>query len=88
MVAAENIVFPVFTILAAALLLISFFAHRRSGSRKMLVLSGVFLIFLTKGVVVSISLWVDILSLGTMFVIGIGMDSMALILLYLSTLRV
>jgi hypothetical protein len=88
MISIENIVFPAFTVLAAALLLISFFAYRRNGSKKMLVLSGVFLIFLTKGILVSILLWVDLVSLYWMLVIGIGMDSLALLLLYLSTLRV
>ena len=54
----------------------------------MLVLSGVFLIFLTKGILVSILLWIDLVSLYWMLVIGIGMDSLALLLLYVSTLRV
>ena len=88
MIAAENVIFPLFTTLAAALLLISFLAYRRNGSRKMLILSGVFLIFLTKGVIVSISLWIDLMSIYWMFLIGIGIDSLALIMLYISTLRV
>jgi hypothetical protein len=88
MIAVENVIFPLFTTLAAALLLISFLAYRRSGSKKMLILSGVFLIFLTKGVIISISLWIDLMSIYWMFMIGIGIDSLALILLYISTLRV
>ncbi len=88
MIYLENIVFSVFTVLAASLLLISLLAFRRTRSKKMLILSGVFTFFLVKGVLISISLWVDIFSIYWLLIAGVGIDSFALILLYLSTMRV
>ncbi len=88
MIDVENIVFPVFTVLAASLLLISLLAFSRTRSKKMLILSGVFTFFLVKGALISISLWVGLFSLYWLLIIGVGIDSLALILLYLSTMRV
>lgn len=88
MIDIENIVFSVFTVLAASLLLISLLAFSRTKSKKMLILSGVFTAFLVKGVLISISLWVDLFSLYWLLIAGVGIDSLALILLYLSTMKV
>ena len=84
----ENVFFSVFTVLSGALLLISLLAFRRSGSRRMLVLSGVFALFLGKGMILTISLFMELASLYWLLVIGAGIDSIALILLYLTTMKV
>jgi len=88
LIAVENIVFSVFTVLAGALLMISVIAYRRSGSGKMLMLCCVFTFFLAKGVIISASLWIDIFSMYMLLIIGSGLDALALILLYISTMRV
>jgi hypothetical protein len=54
----------------------------------MLVLSGVFGFFLIKGLILTISLFADLLSLYWLLVAGAGIDSLALILLYLTTMKV
>jgi hypothetical protein len=84
----ENVFFAIFTILSGALLLISLLAYRRSSSRRMLVLAGVFVLFLLKGMILTVSLFMDLLSLYWLLVSGAGMDSLALILLYLTTMKV
>lgn len=84
----ENIFFSIFTVLSGALLLISILAFIRSSSKRMLVLAGVFTLFLLKGIILTISLFLDLLSLYWLLVIGAGVDSLALILLYLTTMKV
>ncbi len=84
----ENIFFSIFTVLSGALLLISILAFMRSSSKRMLVLGGVFTLFLLKGIILTISLFLDLLSLYWLLVIGAGVDSLALILLYLTTMKV
>ncbi len=84
----ENIFFSVFTVLSGALLLISILAFMRSSSKRMLVLAGVFTLFLLKGIILTISLFLDLLSLYWLLMIGAGVDSLALILLYLTTMKV
>ncbi len=84
----ENVFFAIFTILSGALLLISLLAYKRSSSRRMLVLAGVFVLFLLKGMILTVSLFMDLLSLYWLLVAGAGMDSLALILLYLTTMKV
>lgn len=84
----ENIIFSVFTVLAGALLVISLLAFQRSKKTKMLMLSAVFLIFVVKGLVISISLFVDLLS-PYWLVVAFGIfDCIAIVVLYFSTLKV
>ncbi len=88
MLGIENLVFAAFTAMSAVLLTVSVLAFRRSRSRKMLVLSGVFLLFLVKGTLISLALFTEVMGLYGLIVIGSGFDTLALLLLYISTMRV
>jgi hypothetical protein len=88
MMRIENLVFAAFTAMSAVLLAISLLAYRRSSSRKMLVLSSVFLLFLAKGVLISVALFTEVMGLYGLIVVGSGIDTLALMLLYASTMRV
>lgn len=84
----ENLLFAAYTVLSLVLLLVSFIAYRRSKNSKMLVLCGAFLLFFAKGVLLSLVLFLDFLGMFELLLIGTGIDTLALILLYASTLRV
>jgi hypothetical protein len=84
----ENLVFAAFTALSLSLLAISVLAYKRSASRKMLILSVVFFLFLAKGILISVSLLVDLMGLYELLIVGSGLDTFALLVLYGSTMRV
>jgi hypothetical protein len=88
MLGMENLVFAAFTTISVVLLTVSVLAYRRSRSRKMLVLSGVFLLFLIKGTLISLALFTEVMGLYELIVVGSGIDTLALLTLYLSTMRV
>jgi hypothetical protein len=50
-------------ILAIFLLVFSFISYRHTGSRKMLFVMGVFVLFTLKGIIMSLSLFTDIIEL-------------------------
>lgn len=84
----ENVLFAMFTVLSLILLVVSLMAYRRSGRRKMLLLSAVFGAFLIKGILISIALFTEVMGMYELLLAGSGVDTIALMLLYLSTLRV
>ncbi len=84
----ENIVVALSCVLAATLLVISALAYKRSKNKKMLILAGVFTIFFAKGVFLTVCLFAGIDSLYWPFIIGGILDGAALIVLYISTMRV
>jgi hypothetical protein len=84
--AIENVVFSFFTVLTATLLVISVLAFRRSKNRKMLLLAGVFGLFFVKGLVISLSLFFDLLGAYSILIVFGIVDCGAVLLLYLSTL--
>lgn len=88
MLGIENLVFAAFTAMSAVLLTVSVLALKRSRSRKMLFLSGVFLLFLIKGILISLALFTEVMGLYGLIVAGSGIDTLALLLLYVSTMRV
>jgi len=88
MVDVENLVFASFTAMSLALLVISVLAYRRSQNRKMLVLAGVFFVFLGKGILVTAALLADLMGMYELLLIGSGLDTLALLLLYGTTMRV
>jgi len=84
----ENVLFAIFTMMSLALLAISIMAYRRSGRRKMLVLCAVFLVFLIKGLLISVALFAEVMGLYDLLLVGSAIDTLALLLLYASTMRV
>ncbi len=75
-------------IVSLTLIAIAVMAYRRSGSRRMLVLGSVFVLFLVKALMGTLVLFFDIASIYTLMIVGGSIDSAALIILYLSTLKV
>jgi hypothetical protein len=85
---AESVLFALFTVMSMALLAISLIAYHRSRKRKMLVLSMVFFAFLAKGILITVSLFMEVMGLYEILLVGSGIDTLALMLLYASTMRV
>ena len=75
-------------IVSLTLITISIMAYRRSSSKRMLVLGSVFFLFFVKALIGTLVLFFDITSIYTLMIIGGAIDSAALIILYLSTLKV
>jgi len=88
MLAIENIVFAVFTVLSGALLTISYLAYRKRKNRRMLLLTLVFLLFFIKGLVITASLFFELLDIYWLVVVFGGFDCLAVLVLYFSTLKV
>jgi hypothetical protein len=82
----ENIVFSFFTVLSATLLVISLLAYRRSKNKSMLVLAVVFGVFLIKGAVISVALFIVMDPYWILILFG-SFDCVGVLLLYLSTLK-
>jgi len=85
--AIENIIFSAFTVLSATLLVISLLAYRRSKNKSMMLLAVVFGVFSVKGLVISVSLFIDLLSVYWLLIIFGSFDCVGVLLLYLSTLK-
>ncbi len=83
----ENIVFSFFTVLTATLLVISVLAYKRGRNKKMLLLAGVFGIFFVKGLVITASLFFDLLDAYQILIVFGSFDCVGVFFLYLSTLR-
>lgn len=88
MVSPEYMIYPIVTVLSITLLILAGLAYQKNKNLKMLVLGGVFTLFLIKGLIISTNLFFDFLSLYSLFVIGGFLDAFALFILYMMTLKV
>ena len=86
-IGVENIVFSVFTVLSATLLVISLLAYRRGKNTRMLVLAVVFGVFFVKGAVISVSLFIELMGPYWILILFGSFDCVGVLLLYLSTLK-
>jgi len=77
------------TIFALGLLIVSLFSYRRHRNMKLLIISVVFLLFLMKGILLSIGLIYEdmVLSVLTSLVFIGAFDFIVLLLLFLATFR-
>lgn len=83
----ENLIAAGVAVLGAALTAIGAAAYRRTRDPGLLPLTAAFGLFLAKGVVLSIVLFVRPLDLLTLFVVSGGFDFAVLALFYAATLR-
>lgn len=88
MIGIENLLFSAYTALSFVLLLVAILAYRRSRSSKVLILTGVFLLFFVKGTLLTLVLFLDLMGLLELLLAVTAIDTIALMLLYASTLRV
>lgn len=75
-------------IVSLTLIIIALLAYKRSSSKRMLVLGSVFILFFIKAIIGTLVLFFDLTSIYTLMIVGGSIDSAALIILYLSTLKV
>ncbi|MDG6224714.1 MAG: hypothetical protein QCI82_04290 [Candidatus Thermoplasmatota archaeon] len=88
MIGIENLLFSAYTALSFVLLLVAILAYRRSRSSKVLILTGAFLLFFVKGALLTLVLFLDLMGMLELLLAGTAIDTIALMLLYASTLRV
>jgi hypothetical protein len=88
MVSLEYIIFPVITLFAVTLIIASLLAYQKSKNKKMLFLTFVFILFVIKGLLISIDLFIDVFTLHQLFTFGGILDAFAMVTLYLLTLKV
>ena len=90
---AQDVLIPFITVFALALFIVGMISWRRSGHPKIAVVSGAFLIFFLKGVIMSIGLYTDVLALDVSdgfvlaFDLMLVMDLAILTLLYVAIFR-
>lgn len=87
MVSPEYIIFPIITVFAIALTVLAVLAYKKSKKNNMLFLSVFFLLFMIKGLMISIDLFYDYTAIYWMFILGGILDAFALLLLYITTLK-
>jgi|GEM_PF-7051733 len=87
MVAIENILLAAVAVFALALTVIALLAWRRTGDRHMLVLAAAFGAFFSKGLALTIVLFLQLLGLTELFVLALTFDLFILALFYGFTLR-
>ena len=83
----ENLIAAGVTVFAAALTGIGVMAYRRTRDRKILAVTAAFALFLAQGIVLSVALFVQTLTLLGLFLISGGFDFAILALMYAATLR-
>ena len=87
MVAIENILFAAVTVVAFALAGIALLAWRRTGDRHLALLSTAFVIFVAKGLFLTVALFDNWTDLAQLLVISATFDLVILALFYGFTLR-
>ncbi|HYU06595.1 MAG TPA: hypothetical protein VEM77_05400 [Thermoplasmata archaeon] len=87
MVAIENVFLAAVSVFALALTVISVLAFRRSRDAHLVFLAAAFGVFFVKGLVLTIALFVQPLSLGQFFLLSGALDLVILGLFYGFTLR-
>lgn len=83
----ENIIRACVTVFALTLLIITLISYRRSKNVKLLLISAVFVVFIVKGIVLSLGLFIgSVEEIYTGQFAGL-LDLLILILLFLATLK-
>ncbi|HLB67440.1 MAG TPA: hypothetical protein VJN63_03010 [Thermoplasmata archaeon] len=85
--AIENIIAAGLSVLALALTIIGSIAYRRTRDRWLLLLTVAFALFLAKGIILTVVLFIGRLDLATLFVVTGVFDLVILGLFYGVTLR-
>ena len=87
MVSAEHIVFPVVIVFSLALITLAVLAYHRNKNIRMLFLAIFFSLFFVKGLLISLNLFMDIFSTSWLLLTGGILDAVALLTVYISTLK-
>jgi hypothetical protein len=83
----ENLLYAFILVLSLALAAIAFFAFRRSGSRKVLLVTFALLLFVAKGLLFSVQLFTGSLSTDSLWIASGLLDIGILVAIFLAVLK-
>jgi len=86
-VAIENVLLAAVSVFALALTVIAVIAFRRTGDRHLVFLAAAFGVFFLKGLLLTIFLFMETITLGQFFLLSGSLDLAILALFYGFTLR-